>query len=114
MLNALDKLGYSELTLPVINSFKNFQNRKGYFRSQQGEWDSNGQVLWCIYRHAIITTNYKLFESFFNSLLKGVHWIDKSRLHNKKFAGKPYYGLLPAGISAEHLGLVDYYYWDNF
>jgi hypothetical protein len=54
MLNALDKLGYSELTLPVINSFKNFQNRKGYFRSQQGEWDSNGQVLWCIYRHSFI------------------------------------------------------------
>jgi hypothetical protein len=114
MLNALDKVGYSQLTVPVINSFKKYQDRKGYFRSQQGEWDSNGQVLWCIYRHGLLTGNSNLFESYFNSLLKGVNWIDKFRIHNKKFAGKPYYGILPAGMSAEHLGLVDYYYWDNF
>ena len=114
MLNALDKLGYSGLTIPVINWFKKYQNKKGYFRSQQGEWDSNGQVLWCIYHHAVLTNNFELLESNFNSLWKGTKWIDKSRLRNKKFVGKPYFGLLPAGMSAEHLGLVDYYYWDNF
>ena len=26
----------------------------------------------------------------------------------------PHFGLLPAGISAEHLGPSDFYYWDNF
>jgi hypothetical protein len=114
MLNALDKLGYSGLTIPVINSFKKYQNKKGYFRSQQGEWDSNGQVLWCIYHHAVLTNNFELLESNFTSLWKGTKWIDKSRLRNKKFVDKPYFGLLPAGMSAEHLGLVDYYYWDNF
>jgi hypothetical protein len=114
MLNALDKLGYFSLTLPVINSFKKYQDKNGYFRSQQGEWDSNGQVLWCTYRHALISNNEKLLESFFQSLLNGVKWIDKTRLRDKQYEGKPYYGLLPAGMSAEHLGLVDYYYWDNF
>jgi hypothetical protein len=114
MLNALDKLGYSRLTIPIINSFNKYQNRKGYFRSQQGEWDSNGQVLWCAYRHAVLTSDFELLESNFDSLWRGANWIDKSRLRKKEFTGKPYYGLLPAGMSAEHLGLVDYYYWDNF
>jgi hypothetical protein len=114
MLNALDKLGYGRLTIPVINSFKKYQDKKGYFRSQQGEWDSNGQVLWCIYRHAVINNDFKLLELDFDSLLKGVKWIDNARLRDKEFIGKSYYGLLPAGMSAEHLGLVDYYYWDNF
>ncbi len=114
MLNALDKLGYSDLTLPVINSFKNYQDRKGYFRSQKGEWDSNGQVLWCAYQHALISGNYNFLESLFDSLKKGISWIDNVRMLDKKYLDEPYHGLMPAGLSAEHLGLVDYYFWDNF
>jgi hypothetical protein len=114
MLNALDKIGYSALSLPVIKRFLVCRDKHGYFRSQKGEWDSNGEVLWSTYQHVLISGNYKLLESIYSSLLKGVNWIDKARLRRKKNLGTSYFGLLPAGLSAEHLGLVDHYYWDNF
>jgi hypothetical protein len=40
--------------------------------------------------------------------------MDKKRISDKKFIKEYFFGLLPKGLSAEHLGLADYYYWDNF
>lgn len=114
MINTLDKTGYSFLTGKIINNFKQYQDKRGYFRSQKGEWDSNGQVLWLIFRHAMLSGNYKILGDNFNSLLKSLNWIADKRLKNKKYKKDPYFGLLPSGLSAEHLGAADFYYWDNF
>ena len=114
MLEALDKLGYSNLTSDVIKSFPKFQDKGGFFRSQKGEWDSNGQVLWYVYRHSMISGDLDSLKNIYGSLLKGALWIDKFRLKDKKYSNESFYGLFPAGLSAEHLGLVDYYFWDNF
>lgn len=47
-------------------------------------------------------------------LFEGIEWIDTTRLKKIEYKKKNIYGLLPQGLSAEHLGLADYYYWDNF
>jgi hypothetical protein len=108
MLNALDKTGYPDFSKKVIDSFKKHQDDDGYFRSQKGEWDSNGQAIWTIYQHYIISGNTDIISQNFNECYKAIKWIEKKRQNNK------FSGLLPAGLSAEHLGLSDYYYWDNF
>jgi hypothetical protein len=114
MLSALDKFGSSNYTAPVIKSFPKHQESSGYFRSQKGEWDSNGQVMWTVYNHYLIERDISLLENLFPSLYLGVKWIHKFRITRKEFSGQPYYGLLQKGISAEHLGHADYYFWDNF
>jgi hypothetical protein len=108
MLNALDKLGFTGHSARVISSFKNHIDNDGYFRSQKGEWDSNGQALWAIYQHFLLTGDKNIITDNFDVCLKAVKWINNKRKNNK------YPGLLPAGLSAEHLGLADFYYWDNF
>jgi len=114
MIYALDKFGFGDYTSPIIKSFPKHQMPSGYFRSQKGEWDSNGQVLWTVYNHFLINRDKNLLKDLFGSLYLAVKWIDKARLNQKEFSGQPFYGLLPKGISAEHLGHADHYFWDNF
>ena len=39
----------------ALATFPARQIRNGYYRSQEGEWDSNGQVLWMLERFAATT-----------------------------------------------------------
>lgn len=113
-LNALNKFGYNEVVERILKTFPKYQKRDGYFQSQKGEWDSNGQVVWMVMQHALLTNDIKILKSYFDVLHKAVRWIDKKRITDQKFSKEYFYGLLPKGLSAEHLGLADYYYWDNF
>lgn len=113
-LNILDKLGFTDVAKNIINTFFSYQNNDGYFQSQKGEWDSNGQVLWLILQHALLSNDQSILKENFSALYKAVKWIDKNRLKEKKYSSEKYFGLLPTGLSAEHLGLADHYYWDNF
>ncbi|MEQ9364439.1 MAG: hypothetical protein RIF32_09360 [Leptospirales bacterium] len=107
MLSALVAWNYIEEAERVIQTYKHRVDRKGFFRSQEGEWDSNGQALWTLEYYVRHTGNRKFLADIFPAMLKGAQWI-----HNKRREG--YRGkLLPAGFSAEHLGPADYYYWDN-
>ncbi len=114
MLWALDMFGFYDYSRKVISFFNNYQTKDGYFKSQKGEWDSNGQVLWIVYRHALLSKDHHFLRDNFQSLLKGVKWIDKKRIKKERLKTEPFFGLLPEGMSAEHLGVSDYYYWDNF
>jgi len=82
-----------------------------YFHSQDGEWDSNGQVLWLIHQHYLKTRQLPS-EAIWSSVQKGAKWIISKRLPDN--LNEPWQGLMPAGFSAEHLGPNDYYYWDDF
>jgi hypothetical protein len=110
MMNALISIGLAERARRGILRFPDRQLRNGYFRSQEGEWDSNGQVLWIVDRYESLTG--EPLESLRDSLLKAAEWIDDKR------ASEPgdalHQGLLPAGFSAEHLGPNDHYFWDDF
>lgn len=113
IISALDKFGFPDFTGPIIRTFPGRQERSGFFRSQKGEWDSNGQAVWTIRQHALRSRDRTVLADTFPSLLKGIEWIDEKRLKDSKDRGTPFFGLLSAGMSAEHLGLADYYFWDN-
>lgn len=103
--------GLIERAERAIDQFAKRQTARGYFLSQEGEWDSNGEALWIMRRFCEITGS-KPKSSWLQSIRRGGDWIIKKRLPEK-----PDYlhaGLLPAGFSAEHLGPNDFYYWDDF
>lgn len=110
--HALLGLNQDRLVRRALGRFPGRQRRDGYFHSQEGEWDSNGQVLWLAdrYERATGRTDHGMPVS---SLLKGARWIHRKRMETAGHEG-PQQGLLPAGFSAEHLGPNDYYYWDDF
>ena len=114
MIWALDNFGFHSFSKKIIQSYPDYQTKEGYFRSQKGEWDSNGQAIWTVFQHYNFTKDSKTINSLFDSLLLGVKWIENKRLTDSSFKNKSYFGLMPAGMSAEHLGLADHYFWDNF
>ena len=111
MLNAMLAAGLADRSRRHLELFFTHQKYSGYFQSQKGEWDSNGQVLWIMDRFQQLT-DQPLPGSWVKALIKGADWIRKKRLSKEKDAAHA--GLLPAGFSAEHLGPNDFYYWDDF
>lgn len=111
MLDALLALGYKDRVRRVLESYPERQQRNGYFCSQKGEWDSNGQVLWILRRFRRVSGE-RLPGNFKESIRSGAEWIRKKRL--SRDLDEPHAGLLPAGFSAEHFGPNDYYFWDDF
>jgi hypothetical protein len=114
MIHALDSFGHHTQTRQIIENFFSHQDTNGYFRSQKGEWDSNGQVLWVLHEHTLLTGSDGCVRDHFPALRKAVEWVDRQRMKAIIHAEQPCFGLMPAGLSAEHLGLADHYYWDNF
>lgn len=111
IIHALLCAGLTERAARALQQFPARQTLLGYFRSQEGEWDANGEVLWILQRYTELTGR-ELSADWHSSLKKGARWIIKKRLSDKLDA--PHAGLLPAGFSAEHLGPNDFYYWDDF
>ncbi|ACB74077.1 hypothetical protein [Opitutus terrae] len=111
VLNALLSLGAVERTRRALREFAPRQRLDGYFLSQEGEWDSNGEALWFYHRFAALTGE-SLPADWLHAVAKGARWIHRKRL--PLTPPRLEAGLLPAGFSAEHLGPNDYYYWDDF
>ncbi len=107
MLYALLLWGFQDEVRKVIVGYPAFQNSRGFFKSHEGEWDSNGQAIWIIMQYIQLTGDTTILEGLYPSIQKGVRWIEKKRKSGYKNK------LLPVGFSAEHLGPADYYYWDN-
>ncbi len=95
----------------ALDCFRSRQTAQGYFLSQEGEWDSNGEALWIIRQYCEMTGSIPP-EEWQESIKKGGSWICKKRLSGD--LQLPQAGLLPSGFSAEHLGPNDFYYWDDF
>jgi len=110
MLHPLMLIGLMDRAGRILSGFPARQTMAGYFLSQEGEWDSNGQVLWINSRYAEL--GGKLNPTMETSLRKGAAWLERKRLGPGGPSGT--HGLLPAGFSAEHLGPNDYYYWDDY
>ncbi|MFP4255512.1 MAG: hypothetical protein ACLFQ9_01495 [Desulfobacterales bacterium] len=111
MLNAMMGANMPDRSRNCIDRFPARQKSSGYFLSQEGEWDSNGQVLWIMNRYVSLTGG-RPSEAWLNAAFKAAEWIEKKR--TRKRPAIRHGGLLPAGFSAEHLGPNDYYYWDDF
>jgi hypothetical protein len=111
MVSALLAAGLIHRAKRVLDNFIRRQLDSGYFRSQEGEWDSNGQVLWIFGQYFAVSGECP-GKSLLQRLINGGEWIRNKRRQNG--SGHVHPGLLPAGFSAEHLGPNDYYYWDDF
>ncbi|HMB31853.1 MAG TPA: hypothetical protein VKN82_08525 [Desulfohalobiaceae bacterium] len=111
MINALIVLGCLKRSRYLLGFFPARQKLTGYFHSQEGEWDSNGQVLWIINQFHQFSNSH-LPQEWKEVIAKGAKWIKRKRI--KSTTNALHAGLFPPGFSAEHLGPNDYYYWDNF
>lgn len=111
IIHAMLSVGMIERAERALAQFPARQTAMGYFRSQEGEWDANGEVLWIMHRYELLTGK-KISADWDSAIVKGARWITRKRLPADTDA--PHAGLLPPGFSAEHLGLNDYYYWDDF
>lgn len=111
ILHTLLTLGGVARVRRAMDGFPARQRRDGYFLSQEGEWDSNGEVLWLYGRFARLTGE-PVPAAWLDAARKGARWIRRKRLPSAP--PRPEAGLLPAGFSAEHLGPNDFYYWDDF
>lgn len=112
-LAALDRWGFHAESREVIASYPRRQRADGFFESQRHEWDSNGAAIWTIAEHYRLTRDEALLSQVLPAVRKGVGWIGRKRRERRRNAPEVQ-GLLPPGISAEHLGPYDFYYWDNF
>ena len=115
LLGALDRYGYHDEVAQVVASYPRRQHGDGFFFSQRHEWDANGAALVTMAEHWRLTRDTALVEPMVGAIAKAVHWIDRKRRADKgRRADAAVAGLLPAGVSAEHLGPIDYFYWDDF
>lgn len=110
MMNALLATNLSDRVGRALPGFLVQQKQNGYFQSQEGEWDSNGQVLWIMNRFEQLTGE-RLSDAVVTGARKAVKWIGNKVEHAPE---SNHHGLLPAGFSAEHFGPNDHYYWDDF
>ncbi|MDQ8204326.1 hypothetical protein [Pelagicoccus sp. SDUM812003] len=108
--HALLRIGQHEACRRALSRFPERQTLKGYYLSQEGEWDSNGQVLW-IYEQYEQLAGEAIPEECYAGVRKAINWFNGMRVSAE---GTRWHGLLPAGFSAEHFGPNDYYYWDDF
>lgn len=111
MLHVLLATGMTDRAYRILKTFPERQKITGYFQSQEGEWDSNGQVLWIMDRFQRIT-GHSFNRDWMKAVNKGAEWIVRKRIRKKSSGAHA--GLFPPGFSAEHLGPNDYYYWDDF
>ncbi len=110
-LHAMMAAGLISRVGRLLDSFPDRQSVTGFFHSQEGEWDSNGEVLWMFLLYCKLSGEAPRMQ-WSKSIHRGAEWIIRKRLPAD--TDTPFSGLLPAGFSAEHLGPNDYYYWDDF
>lgn len=109
MIPALMKIGDLNRSRKIIEYFKKKIKKDGYFQSQAGEWDSNGEAIFTISEYYRYTKDKNFLNEFYPYIKKGALWIERKR---KKY--KDSFGLLPSSFSAEHFGPNDLYYYDDY
>lgn len=112
-LLAMDRWGLHEEAARVLASYPRRQRADGFFSSQWREWDSNGAALFAMAEHHRLAGDDDLLADLEPAVRRGVTWIHRQLKEARDRPG-PVRGLLPPGVSAEHLGPFDYYYWDDF
>jgi hypothetical protein len=106
MVYALSACGYREASTQLLRGFMRRQRRDGAFVSQLGEWDSTGQVLWFTAQHLAHHPDAGLLAEVRPAVEDGANWILAT-------LSKSPDRLMPPGVSSEHFGPSDSYYWDS-
>lgn len=79
IMNALLALVFTERVKRLLDLFPARQTHFGYFRSQEGEWDSNGEVIWLIDRFRQFG-GQPLSDELIEAVRRGARWITEKRL----------------------------------
>ena len=114
LLGALDRFGYEREVAEVLASYPSRQHADGFYFSQSREWDANGAALHSIAEHWRLHRDDALLRELAPSVAKGAEWIERKRHTKRRRPDEALRGLLPPGVSAEHLGPFDWFYWDDF
>lgn len=112
LLSAMDRYGFHAESAQVLRSYVRRQHHDGFYFSQRQEWDANGAALSSLAEHWRLTRDVGCIDAA--SVLKAVRWIERKRNTRRRRDDPSLRGLMPASISAEHLGPFDYFYWDDF
>ena len=112
LLGALDRYGYDREVAEVLASYPSRQHADGFFFSQSREWDANGAALHAVAEHWRLHRDQATAVALAPSIARGAEWIERKR-HTKRRRDDATVGLLPPGVSAEHLGPFDWFYWDD-
>ncbi len=113
LLQALSSIGCLAESKRVLMTYPKKQHLTGFFYSQMGEWDSNGQAIWSLVHYYRMTRDIDFLQRIYPNIISGIKWIIK-KLKETRNEEIPFKGLMPPGLSAEHFGMNDVYYWDNF
>ncbi|MBU1670989.1 MAG: hypothetical protein KKF41_06915 [Actinobacteria bacterium] len=113
LVPALEIIGRADMANDVLRAYPDRLTPEGFFRSHAGEWDSNGQAIWTCVHHYRMTGDTDFLKGVYPAIMKGARWLDGMRRTDLP-AGNPGRGLLPPGVSAEHFGTADVFYWDDF
>ena len=79
ILHALLCLGLFDRARRVLDSYPGRQRRDGFFLSQEGEWDSNGEALWILERSCPLSGRW-LEEPWHHAVERGARWIAGKRV----------------------------------
>lgn len=109
---AFTNLGFMKEVKRKIESYPSRQQASGAFVDHPGELDSHAIALCSMLNFVRKSGDVKLSKALFDSVYRGILWIDKQRVRSHK-KGILHEGLLPASFSAEHFGGCDHYFWDN-
>ncbi len=112
LLAAMGRYGFHAESAQVLRSYVRRQHHDGFYFSQRQEWDANGAALSSLAEHWRLTRDVGCIDAA--SVLKAVRWIERKRNTRRRRDDPSLRGLMPASISAEHLGPFDYFYWDDF
>jgi hypothetical protein len=112
LLAAMDRYGFATEAAEVIEHFPDRQRADGFFFSQRQEWDANGSAIWAMAEHWRLTRDLDSID--LDAVHAGARWIERKRNARRRRNDLALKGLMPASISAEHLGPFDYFYWDDF
>src|SRR4051812_16458974 len=112
LVTALDRFGFAAEAAEVLRSYPERQHLDGFYFSQRQEWDSNGAALHALAEHWRLTDDRSCIDN--GSVARALGWIEHQRHVKRRRADAAVVGLMPASISAEHLGPFDYFYWDDF
>ena len=116
LLGALDRYGYHDEVAQVLASYPGRQRNDGFFFSQRQEWDANGAALRRP-RPALAPDPGRGAGRGDGRARspRACTGSTASAAPGKRRAADPALrGCCPPGVSAEHLGPFDHFYWDDF
>jgi hypothetical protein len=112
---AHDHWGMHEQVADKEGHWMRTQKWSGHYTSHSGEWDGTGQTLFTWVTHALLTGSEEVLARNWRRMARGARWVARARARERDAeSDSPRAGLLPAGLSAEHFGPNDHYFWDNF